>query len=120
MFRGTKSKDPWVMVKGGINLGDGYTDGFEVVGDISRRREKKSEVSTKDFLTTVTPTHFPGNFMPPLDSTSLRTHKSVDFFSKTNTHSDKLYPKTFQAMLSTKCNTEDSEQQLSPLLNSNK
>jgi len=44
-FRGKKCRDPWPVVPIGINIGDTYTDGVEVVGDLSKKRKKELEVS---------------------------------------------------------------------------
>lgn len=37
------------MIPPGISMGDGYIDGFEVMGDISKKRKKELEVTLSPF-----------------------------------------------------------------------
>jgi len=92
-FRGKKSKDPWPIVPIGINIGDNYIDGVEVVGDLSKKRKKELEISTRDFLTTVTPNHN-SRWKPILNSNSVRTVHSAKFFERNP--EEKRYPKTLK------------------------
>jgi len=48
-FSSKRGKDPWKMVNPFITIGDPYTDGVEVVGDLSRKRNKTRELAKRDF-----------------------------------------------------------------------
>jgi len=95
-YRGKRSADPWKQIQVGINIGDSYSDGFEVVGDTSRKRRKHQEIVPKDFVTTVVPNHSSHTYMPPLDSTSIRASKSHKFLTTSRMSSTKTYPKTLE------------------------
>jgi hypothetical protein len=102
-YGGKRSKDPWPVVPLGINVGESYADGFEVVGDLSRKRDRNLEISPKDFLTTVTPNHSSKPFLPVLNSTSLRTNKSMKFLNQSQTLDKKTYPKTLLTTTNADC-----------------
>jgi len=48
------------MIPIGINIGDSYTDGFEVVGDLSKKRKKNLEVysSLLPLVSEITDKHY--------------------------------------------------------------
>jgi len=102
-YRGRRSSDPWETVQGGINIGDPYTEGFEVTGDIGRQRSREREVSPKDFVSTINSSRqIEGRYsLPPVYGASIRSSKASKFFNHDEkSKSVKFYPQTLKHVLS--------------------
>jgi len=100
LYQGKKSSDPWPQIsRGGINVDDPYIDGFEVTGDVSRKRKKNLEISPCVFSSTISPSYTPKGHLPSLSNTlSIRASKSAKFFGSPTHTPEKIYPQSLKQM----------------------
>lgn len=74
---GKKSFDPWVQTPIYLEEREKYIDGYETVGDLSRKREKSKEFRRPEFLSTIRPDLWDDTLKA---SNSLRTWKTDTVF----------------------------------------
>jgi len=95
-FRGKRTNDPWPAVKTGINHGEKYIAGLDMIEDLTRKRTKQLEISTNDFLTAISSNPNSKGVAPYADSISIRTQQYLNYLTRDESKNKKLYPKTMK------------------------
>jgi len=94
-YQGKKYQEPWSIIESRANSEEKYIDGLEIIGDISRKRDKKLEISINNFSSVVVST----TNLPPINSTSIRSYKNEKHFNPILFQNKKVYPKTMKHIL---------------------
>eukprot|EP01016_Furgasonia_blochmanni_P005354 TRINITY_DN12081_c0_g1_i13.p1 TRINITY_DN12081_c0_g1~~TRINITY_DN12081_c0_g1_i13.p1 ORF type:complete len:452 (+),score=92.31 TRINITY_DN12081_c0_g1_i13:407-1762(+) len=91
MYQGPRVKwTVWDQIPIGSDVSEKYTDGYEVVGDLSRKREKSREFGRPEMITTVkkdvweTKTHVSQTMRTFKSQSALGIKPNYDEFSKNN------------------------------------